>query len=319
MSSLLEISFDLEQLKSELEVIAREDVVNLVQNLNTLRNKLASIERKEVNDSAEALSSLLFELGKIERKEFSFMKTLRIEKNELVHSNFLAWLLDPSGNHELGPLFTERFLAAVSQKVKNNKIDLSNLNFFDMMVEREISSETSRLDLRLIDAKGSLHCTIENKILSKEGTDQTNRLYNDFHGICPKELFVFLTLKGTEKPENENFLSMTYGELRPIFNELLDVAVGDAKFLIRNYVNTLERLIMAENFNGYSERTQLYFRYVKQIQEIKAAYEADRRLILSALEDGIKKREWWNESTWKMEKTGLVQLLLQFLLQFNIV
>jgi hypothetical protein len=304
MNSLSEISFALEQLRNELEVIAREDVANLKQDLSNLETELASIERKEISNSAEALHSLVLDLEKIERKEFSFLKTLRIEGNELVHSNFLAWLLDPSGNHGLGPLFTEKFLAVAVQKVKNRKIDLSGLNFFDIVVEREISSETSRLDIRLMDAKGLLHCAIENKILSKEGTKQTRRLYNDFHGICPRELFIFLTLTGAEKPDNKNFVPMTYNELRPILTELLDVSVGDTNFLIKNYLNTLERLIMAEKFNGYSERTQLYFRYVKQIQEIKAAYEADRRLMLSALEDGIKQREWWDESTWKMDKTG---------------
>jgi len=304
MSSLQEISFALEQLKAELEDISRRDVANTEKNLDILKNELANIRRKEIEKSAETLRGLSIELKKIESKEFSFLKTLRIEEDELVHSNFLAWLLDPSEDHGLGSLFTERFLNLVTHKAKNHNVNLSCINFCDILVEREKSSETSRLDIRLMDIKGLLHCTIENKILSKEGDDQTNRLYRDFHGICPSELFIFLTLNGKEKPSNENFISLTYAELAPVFTDLLNVAIGDTKLLLKNYLNTLERLILAEKFNGYSERTQLYFHYVKQINEIKAAYDEDRKLLLSALEEGLKERQWWDESTWKMNKSG---------------
>jgi len=304
MSSSPEISSALEQLNDELKDISRRDIANAEKNLDMLKNELANVRRREIQESAETLVGLSSELEKIESKEFSFLKTLRIEEDELVHSNFLAWLLDPSEDHGLGSLFTERFLNSVINKAKDHNVDLSCINLHDILVEREKSSETSRLDIRLMDIKGLFHCTIENKILSKEGEDQTNRLYRDFHGICPSELFVFLTLNGKEKPRNENFISLTYAELVPVFTNLLNVAIGNTKLLMKNYLNTLERLILAEKFNGYSERTQLYFRYVKQINEIKAAYDEDRRLLLSALEDGIKKRRWWDKSTWKVEKTG---------------
>jgi len=304
MSSLHETSFALEQLKAELEDITRRDVANAEKNLDILKNELAIIWRDEIEESAETLRGLSIELGRIESKEFSFLKTFGIEENELVHSNFLVWLLDPSEDHGLGSLFTQRFLNLVTHKAKNHDVDLSCINFHDILVEREVSSETSRLDMRLMDIKGLFHCTIENKIFSKEGDDQTNRLYRDFHGRCPSELFVFLTLNGKEKPSNENFIALTYAELVPVFTDLLNVAIGDTRLLMKNYLNTLERLILAEKFTGYSERTQLYFRYVKQINEIKAAYDEDGKLLLSALEDGVKERQWWDESTWKVEKTG---------------
>ncbi len=304
MNSLHEVSFALEQLKGELEAIAREDIVHVKQDLDTFGDELGKIERKEIDESAETLRGLSVELGKIERKEFSFLKTFGIEESEFVHSNFLAWLLDPSEDHGLGFLFTKKFLNLVGEKAENDNIDLSCIDFLDILIEREKSSEESRLDIRLMDTKGTFQCIIENKIFSKEGDDQTNRLYRDFHGICPNELFIFLTLNGSEKADNTNFQSLTYNELRPVFMQLLDVTDGDTKLLIKNYLNTLERLVMAEKFRGYSERTQLYFRYVKHIEEVKAAYEEDRKLLLSALEEGIKQRQWWDESIWKLEKTG---------------
>lgn len=303
MSSPNDIFCALEQLRDELNIIVLKDVAHLEKSLDTLKRELAINQKNEVKESAETLRNLSIELEKIESTEFSFLKTFGMEENELVHSNFLSWLLDPSENHGLGSQFIESFLNLVIRKTEN-KIDLSCIDFCDILVEREISSETSRLDIRLMDIKGLFHCTIENKIFSKEGDDQTNRLYRDFHGICPNELFIFLTLDKNEKASNENFISIAYSELVPIFYALLDVAVGDTKLLMKNYLNTLERLILAERFDGYSERTQLYFRYVKQINEVKAAYDKDRKLLLSALEDGVKERQWWDESTWSLEKTG---------------
>ncbi len=306
MTNFLEIQSNLMQLTSELEVIAQKDLADMKQNLDTLERELHGIERKEVEYSADSLCSLSSNLRKIERKKFSILKVLKIEKNENVHSNFLAWLLEPTENHGLGTMFVDEFLKVIERKVPKFSGTLALINTLDILVEREVSNETSRLDIRLMDTKGFFHCTIENKISSAEGADQTNRLYNDFHGICAHEMFIFLTLNGKEKPINKNFLTLTYIELLPILLKIESKAVDDTKLLIINYVNTIERLIMADKFNGYSERTQLYFRYEKQISEVKAAYEEDRRLLLSSLEDGIKKRQWWDESSWKITTTGSI-------------
>lgn len=303
-TSLHGISSALENLRTELRVISQKDIESLRRNLDTFHNELTGIQKYEVEHGSENLNSLATNLKKIHKREFSFLRTLRIEENELVHSNFLAWLLNPAENHGLGSQFPEKFLNLVAQKTNTHQARIPEIDFQNILVERETSSETSRSDIRLMDVKGLFHCTIENKIFSREGDDQTGRLYRDFHGRCPSELFVFLTLSGEEKPTNENFVSLTYSELLPTFYELLDVAVGDTRLLMKNYLNTLERLILAEKFNGYAERTQLYFRYIKEINEVKEAYETDRKLLLSALEDGVKRRRWWDESIWKKNKSG---------------
>ena len=304
MGNSSKISVALKEFADELEEIASKDIIQLKHELEIFGNEIANIERREITENAGTLQDFSAKLREIERKEFSFLKTFGIEENEFVHSNFLAWLLNPLEDHGLGPLFVKKFLNLMEQKVGEDSLNLSRLNFSDIMIERETSSENSRLDIRFIDVLENFQCVIENKIFSREGTDQTNRLYQDFHERYPNELFIFLTLNGIEEAENKNFKSLTYNELQPILRQLLDVTDSNVKLLIENYLNTLERLIMAEKFTGYSERTQLYFRYVKQIEEVKAAYEKDRKLLLSALEKGIKQRQWWDESTWKMEKTG---------------
>jgi len=52
------------------------------------------------------------ELQKLENitDKFNIFRSLDIVSNELKHSNFLSWLLDPTGTHGLGNYFLTAFL-----------------------------------------------------------------------------------------------------------------------------------------------------------------------------------------------------------------
>jgi len=287
---------------TQLEVIIRDEHDKTNRLLENLKEDLADIQGKEIKEISTGLCSLVQELGFIEKKEFSFMKTFGLEDNELVHSNVLAWLLDPLESHGLGSQFAEKFLFKVA--LKTSSFDIAHLDFKNLQVEKEISSEKSRLDIRIFESCGKFQCIIENKIWSSEGNDQTMRLYRDFHDETYKEeLFVFLTLDKESKPKDPHFISLNYEEVSPILTELLNTADGDTRFLIKHYSNTLERLIMSEKFEGFSERTQLYYRYYKQIDEVKKAFDKDRKLLLTNLEEAIRKSSWWNKN-WGTESTG---------------
>jgi len=293
----------LEQLKGQVDAIVDIEFSKTGRMLSELMADVLAIEKRELHENANKLRSLATELTNIEKKEFSFMKVFGIENNELAHSSFLAWLLDPLGNHGLGSQFVEKIICKVASKTKN--FDFSLLDFSNLCVDKEISGDESRLDIRIRDPLDSFICIIENKILSQEGVDQTNRLYRDFHGISASELFVFLTLDRTVKPRNSNFISLAYEEVLPILKSLLENASSaDTRFLIKNYLNTLERLIMSEKFECFSERTKLYYQYQKYIDEVNKAFNQDRELLLSALEDEIQHRSWWDSKVWKIERTG---------------
>ena len=64
-------------------------------------------------------------------KNPNIFEILRISKNEIRHSNFLSWLLDPNGTHKLGDIFLKRFLREVfsSDKFDNiDQVDVEGLN-----------------------------------------------------------------------------------------------------------------------------------------------------------------------------------------------
>jgi hypothetical protein len=303
MENIAHTRSELEHLRIQLDAIDEREIVETELKLRTLRSGVVDIEKKELDETESMLGKLAADVVLTEKAHFSFLKIFGIESSELVHSTFLAWLLDPLGSHGLGSQFVEGFINKVASKTQD--LGLSSLDFSSMVVAREIIGDESRLDIRIGDPHGFFCCIIENKILSEEGADQTNRLYESFHSKSLKELFVFLTLDESAKPQSQHFVSLTYREILPIIQSLLqEVSDADTRFLIRNYVNTLERLIVSENFAGFSERTKLYYQYQKYINDVRKAFDQDRQLLLKTLEDGIKHRPWWNEDLWDMERTG---------------
>jgi hypothetical protein len=303
MEKIRETFSALEQLKGQLNGIINSEILKTERMLHNLMIDSVNIEKNELSENEARLRHLAEDVVSIEKKEFSLMKVFGVENYELAHSSFLAWLLDPLGDHGLGSQFVEKFICKVASKTK--KVDLTGIDFRNLCVDREVSGDESRLDIRVRDQLASFVCVIENKILAKEGTDQTNRLYRDYHDVFSKELFVFLTLDEKVKPINRNFTPITYREVLSILRSLSQDSINpDTRFLIRHYVNTLERLIMSENFEGFSERTKLYYRYQKYIDEVRKAFDRDRQLLLSTLEEEVKRRQWWNDKFWGMDRTG---------------
>ncbi|MHC3128602.1 MAG: PD-(D/E)XK nuclease family protein [Candidatus Bathyarchaeota archaeon] len=292
-------------MKSQIEAIRAHEIVKTARALENLKKELVKIKKRELEQTREKLHGLALEISSIKRKEFSFMKIFGLEHDEQVHSSFLAWLLDPLESHGLGSLFVKEFLKKIGIKI-------DELDFSRLRIEREISSDKSRLDIGIFDSHGKFQCIIENKIWSSEGIDQTTRLYSDFHNEnYEKELFVFLTLDKKSKPKNKYFISMNYEQVLPILTKILDMAKGDTRFLIKHYANTLERLIMSEKFEGFSERTQMYYQFYKDTTEIRKAFEKDRKLLLETLEEAIRDNTWWDDDVWKLERRGGDILLLK--------
>jgi hypothetical protein len=90
-------------------------------------------------------------------QEFNVFEVLDVVRQELRHSSFLAWLLDPNGNHGLGDYFLKRFLWRTAALARDrgmttvSPIEVDTLDLADATVRREwrnidilISSESQR-------------------------------------------------------------------------------------------------------------------------------------------------------------------------------
>ena len=108
-------------------------------------------------------------------KNPNIFQILRIAKNEIRHSNFLSWLLDPSQSHKLGDIFLKRFLREVFSSDKFGDIDQVDVEGMDL-TSVEIQREWKNIDV-LIKLDNVVVC-VENKVLSKEHSNQLKR-YKD--------------------------------------------------------------------------------------------------------------------------------------------
>jgi PD-(D/E)XK nuclease superfamily len=127
---------------------------------------------------------------------FNILEALGVVRQELRHSDFLAFLMDPRGNHGLGDAFVKRLLQSVlisvgdvSASVTPIEIELWNLN------RMEIRKEWRHIDIVLLDEDHELAIIVENKIGTGEHSNQLQRYWETVEQHYPgwRIIGVFLT------------------------------------------------------------------------------------------------------------------------------
>lgn len=208
------------------------------------------------------------ELHMLEAKlsQFNIFKALRADRNELRHSNMLAWLLDPEESHGLDDLFVRRWLMRVLNQAAITNIKpagwISPVAVDVLEVERiEVHRELDNIDLLFTIHTGTgaeWTICIENKINSTQGHDQLARYHETverrFSG-SDRRLYVFLT-KNAEVPAHAEFIPVTYSEVNQVLASCValkrDAMAADPLLLIDHY-----QQLLAEDFVDESETNQL--------------------------------------------------------------
>jgi PD-(D/E)XK nuclease superfamily len=180
-------------------------------------------------------------------KRPNIFKILGLEHAEIRHSNFLAWLLEPKGSHELGTQFLKLFLKDVFAFdvygwSNEFKVDGMNLN------TAEIRREWEHIDI-LIETDEFV-VAIENKILSGEHSNQLSRYKKKVELHFPKprhnHAFVFLTPDGippTDKEDDESYEIYTYDKIVRNLHRILDLRSEDIRAEVRTYLKDYIRMV----------------------------------------------------------------------------
>jgi len=145
---------------------------------------------------------------------FNIFEAVGMIRQEIKHSNFLQFLLNPSEKHQLGDLFLKKLLMHIQHSAEEetplDNLDIQNANFTDADVRREWKN----IDLLIYSPRNDFVCTIENKVDSTKGYDQLTTyetvINKEFPGA--KKLFVFLTRDGIAA-SCANWLSLSYGAI----------------------------------------------------------------------------------------------------------
>jgi hypothetical protein len=247
-------------------------------------------EKIQMNNQSEIemLKNFINENKELEKLEsitdkFNIFRSLDVVNNELKHSNFLAWLMDPTETHGLGDYFLTAFLKKVSSKKVLEEsespsifdIDSWNFNYI------EILREWRNIDILIKSDENRFVCVIENKINSSESQGQLRKYKNIIESEFPsyKKLFVFLTLEG-EIPSDETYFSINYKDILSILNYLIDAKndeLGkDILIFISHYRDMLGRYVLEDS--KIQEICKRIYKKHKKALDLIFEYKPDKTL-----------------------------------------
>lgn len=196
-----------------------------------------------------------FEFLKAHLNKFNPFKILRIEDHEIRHSNVLAWLFNPSENHNLSDNILKKFLMGVASKSDNEDVLEEGIHLLDLqqsnLSDAQIFREDDNIDILIISKRNNFIVIIENKIYSQEHSNQLNRYlqtikekYNGYK-IFP----IFLTLSG-DRPSTLNYCTASYIDILNTIEFTLnlneDRIASEAANFIQFYLKILKEKIVVD-------------------------------------------------------------------------
>lgn len=286
-----------------------------------LKEHVAHKGQEATDDSAGHLSSFLRfmaednrmarleSLIEAQRSELDLFEVLRIQDSELAHSNFLAWLLDPAGNHELEHHFLRGFLELTAEAAIQRDISavcparLESIDWSDIEVRREWQF----IDILVLSEKSEFVCAIENKIWADEGIGESGKsqltvyrkvLEREFPGF--KTHLVFLSpggMESSDSTEREYWIPENYRTVRHLIAQCLrefdGIASQEVLTLMDQYDRTLRRNIVPESSEVGALAVEIYLEHRDAIEFISRNKPDYRAGIKEILKEAIRSQEGW--------------------------
>jgi hypothetical protein len=199
------------------------------------------------------------DLEELEAKlaEFNIFEAIGVVRQEIRHSNFLAFLLDPSQNHRLDDIFLKRFLKRVlletdnPTNTNNAKISPVDIDIADL-TDSEIRREWQNIDILIHSPRNKLICAIENKIDSGEHSNQLKRYQNiiDIEYKNYKKILIYLTPEGST-PSKSNWIIYSYSQVVEIIDSICksykSTLGADIYTLMTHYSTLIRRHIVSDS------------------------------------------------------------------------
>jgi hypothetical protein len=209
----------------------------------------------ELEDQVRVLEELQAGSGRLESireasRRFNLFEAIGFVEQEIRHSRFLAFLMEPSANHGLGPAFARRFLCS-AMGYEDAPVPPQEIGQADLS-EIEVRREYKHVDILVTVESLSLVVVIENKVWSGERDGQLSRYYEAITRENPCRIVagLYLTPFG-ETPSHEAYRSLSYREVCRVIDDVL----GDENLTmdemvrasLEQYTEMLRRNILGES------------------------------------------------------------------------
>jgi hypothetical protein len=255
---------------------------------------IPEVSEKKVGRAA--LESLVVDNPELERLEtllgqFNVFEAIGAVRHELRHSDFLAFLLDPRQNHGLGDEFARRLLQRVlissgDHPLPITPIDLDVWDLNGLAVQREWQN----IDVLLLDEAHDLAVIIENKIDSREHSNQLDRYFRVVRQHYPglKILGIFLTPEG-DIPSHSSYLPTSYTAVCEIVERIIETRTStlgaDVKTLMVHYAQMLRRHIVSES--EIADLCRRIYRKHQRALDLIYEYRLDKQTEIREMLEGI--------------------------------
>lgn len=209
-------------------------------------------------DSIKALERFLIDNEDFERLEtelsgFNIFEAVGAVRQELRHSDFLSFILNPNKNHGLAELFLKRILIDIISKNNFEEVSVIDVQL-SSFENTEVRREWRNIDLLIMERDLKLVIAFENKIDSGESTHQlvsySKTLLENF-GNEYSILKVFLTPDGiSPKHDNGDWVIYSYQliskEIEIILNKYKGTIAPKIFQLVSDYLTLLRRHIVPD-------------------------------------------------------------------------
>lgn len=206
-------------------------------------------ERKTLEDFLLHIDCL-DALSNWQENHFNVFDVLKISRNEIRHSNVLAWLLNANANHNLGDSFFSGVIHRLLKNgIKGQTVDTAQLLLLNLY-SFEIKRETDNIDLFLVSDSEKYVIVIENKIGSGEHSNQLKRYQNTIEKKYShyKKIYVFLTPGGQSASDEDNWTTLTYQDVYDALIEAIEKRDPSEQIqsFLENYLDVLRRDVMGD-------------------------------------------------------------------------
>ena len=221
-----------------------------------------------------------------ELAQFNLFEAIGVVRSEVRHSDFLAFLLDPSQNHGLGEFFLKSFLQHTLLSARGGDLALNpiEVDTWDLG-DTEVRREWQNIDILLINQRLGFICLIENKIDAGEHSGQLKRyrkiIEHNFGGF--KILPILLSKEGDD-PSDEHYIGIDYSLICQLVEGTLatrkSTLGADVATAIGHYAEMLRRHIVSDS--EIIDLAQTIYRKHRQALDIIFEHRPDTQSELSS-------------------------------------
>ena len=217
----------------------------------------------------------------------NIFETAGLIRQEIRHSNVLAFLLRPTENHGLGDSFLKGIISKaldnLSGKPPISALNLALADFSDALVFREWRN----IDLLIESKANNLVVAIENKLGASEGANQLSKYESIVRAEFPSydKSYCYLTEEG-EPASNEEWSTLNYSDvidaLQNAKDRHLPALTNEARILIDHYIDVIRRNVVPDKalveqcrklYARHRQALDLIIRYGEVSSFISAANE----------------------------------------------